>query len=320
MTIKAWFINPEEARLRAGWRIVVFLLALSAVMAVLMVVIRTVTGSGVLLSKLTSEFLTYAAVFGVSWGMLAWIDRRPLRAIGLGLHERTLTELVQGIVLGAVMMGVIFVVTLVLGMSEFQLKPLTLAQALSMTSFSLAEFTVVAIGEELLFRGYLFQTLAEGTSRLIAVIAFSLFFGFVHKSNPNATTFSLINIAIAGVWLSAAYVKTRGLWLPIGLHFSWNFFQNHVFSFPVSGLQMSDTQLGVLRDRGPEWITGGAFGPEGGALATLVIVAGTVLIWYAPMFKASPSAWMKPAAFAVPDGGDDPTAPGELAEGGSSQE
>jgi uncharacterized protein len=300
MTIKNIFINPIESRLRAGWRIALFIGAFAAVTkAVFFILIPFFTATGIVRSQLLFSFITYMIVFVVTWGMCMWIDRRPLKAVGLGLHERTLIELAQGVALGTVMMTVIFIVTLALGLSEFHLKPLTAADVMHMTSFAVAEFAVVAWGEELLFRGYMFQTLAEGTNRITAVGAFAVFFAVVHMANPNVTVFSLVNIALAGVWLSAAYFKTRGLWLPIGLHFSWNFFQSHVFSFPVSGIQMSDSQLGVLRDNGPAWITGGSFGPEGGAIATVVLVAGTLLVWYHPSFRMSARAWTIEAAAAA---------------------
>jgi uncharacterized protein len=285
-------LNPAEQRLRAGWRMAIFIGAMISIDSALLSVISGLfTRAGLIRSALLTEFITYVVVFGVTWGMCVFIDRRPLRSVGFGVHERTLIELGQGLGLGALMMAVIFTVNVGSGLASFSFKELTVTEIASMSSWSIAEFTLVAFGEELLFRGYLFQTLAEGTSRVIAVLVFAVFFAFVHIGNPNATTFSLVNIAIAGVWLSAAYFKTRGLWLPMGLHFSWNFVQNHIFSFPVSGLSMSDKQLGVLHDNGPAWLTGGTFGPEGGALATVVLIAGTLVIWYAPQFRMSASAW-----------------------------
>lgn len=293
MTIKQIFVNPMDARLRAGWRMCIFFGAFSfVVFPVIKAVGYLFSTTGLIHSQVAMLGLTYAVLFGVTWAVCAFLEKRPLRSVGFGLHERTLIELGQGIGLGTIMMAAIFGVNIAFGFASFSLKTLTFNEVAAMTSYSVAEFTIVAIGEELLFRGYLFQTLVEGTSKLIAVLLFAVFFAFVHIGNPNSTVFSFINIAIAGVWLSAAYFKTRGLWLPIGLHFSWNFFQNHVFSFPVSGLNMSDKTLGVLYDNGPAWLTGGKFGPEGGALATVALILGTLLIWYAPQVKASASAWV----------------------------
>ncbi|MGE5315592.1 MAG: lysostaphin resistance A-like protein [Acidobacteriota bacterium] len=294
MTASELFINPKEGRLRAAWRMAIFIAAFmllnSGVFAVL---IPLLTSAGIVRSRVLFTVITYLVVTVVTWGVCRWIDRRPLRSVGLGFHDRTLVELSQGLALGALMMGVIFLAITASGMAEFHWKDLSWTQAAWMAAVSFAEFAAVAWGEELLFRGYLFQTLAEGTTRITAVAVFAVFFGVVHMGNPNVTFFSLVNIAIAGVWLSAAYFKTRGLWLPVGLHFSWNFFQNHVFSFPVSGIQMSETQLGTVTDRGPEWLTGGAFGPEGGAIATVMLLAGSAFIWFSPAIRPSAWAWVK---------------------------
>ncbi|MGA9407126.1 MAG: CPBP family intramembrane glutamic endopeptidase, partial [Bacteroidota bacterium] len=156
---------------------------------------------------------------------------------------------------------------------------------------SIVIFVLGAFGEELLFRGYLFQTMVEGTGKIIAVVVFASFFGYAHASNPNITFFSLVNVALAGVWLSLAYFKTRTLWFPIALHFSWNFFQNHIFSFPVSGIQFQKFQLGVLTQSGPVWLTGGSFGPEGGALATLMLVVAGIFIYFSDWITLSEKAW-----------------------------
>jgi membrane protease YdiL (CAAX protease family) len=233
----------------------------------------------------------YAVLLFVSWVVCAFLEKRPLRSVGLGFHDRTIIELAQGIGLGTLMMALIFFVNTGFGFASFALKPLPLPQLASIVGFGVVEFAIVGFGEELLFRGYLFQTLTEGTSRLVAVIFFALFFAAAHMGNPDVTVFSLVNIALAGIWLSAAYFKTWGLWLPIGLHFSWNFFQSTIFSFPVSGMKLHDKQIGVLYDNGPAWLTGGTFGPEGGALATVMLVGATALIWYAPQVRASASAW-----------------------------
>ena len=232
----------------------VFMLLDAAVMSA---VIPLFTLTGITRSNVVMLGITYSVLFAVTWAACTFLEKRPLRSVGFGLHDRTWTELAQGLGLGTLMMTAIFAVNIAFGFASFGIKTLSLQQIVSMSSYSIAEFTLVAFGEELLFRGYLFQTLVEGTSRLIAVLLFAVCFALLHMGNPDVTAFSLINIAIAGIWLSAAYFKTRGLWLPIGLHFSWNFFQSHVFSFPVSGLKMHDTQLGVLYDNGPAWLTGG---------------------------------------------------------------
>jgi hypothetical protein len=95
--------------------------------------------------------------------------------------------------------------------------------------------------------------------------------------NPEIGMLSYVNIGLVSITLSLAYYKTRGLWLPIGMHFAWNFTQTTIFGYPTSGLPPTGLSVFDLTQSGPAWITGGAFGPEGGILATLAVIAGT---WY----------------------------------------
>jgi uncharacterized protein len=163
MTIASIFINPEESRLRAGWRMLIFLLVFAALGALVSRgLVPLLTKVGIVRSRLASQVITAVLLLIVTWVVTRFIDKRPLQSVGLGFHDRTLTELMQGVVLGTVMMGVIFAVLVSLGMAQFQLKVLTIQQALGMTAFCLAEFTLVAVNEEVMTRGYLFQTLAEG--------------------------------------------------------------------------------------------------------------------------------------------------------------
>jgi membrane protease YdiL (CAAX protease family) len=106
----------------------------------------------------------------------------------------------------------------------------------------------------------------------------SAFFGYLHASNPNATLLSTVNVAVAGLMLGAGYVLTGELAIPIGLHVTWNFFQGAVFGFPVSGLKVGGATFLSLDQGGPDLWTGGRFGPEGGLLAPVAMVAGVFLI------------------------------------------
>lgn len=139
-----------------------------------------------------------------------------------------------------------------------------------------------AVTEELVFRGVLFRNVERWTGTWIALVLTGSLFGLIHLLNPNATVLGAIAIAIeAGGMLTAAYVATRKLWLPIGLHFGWNIAASAIFSTEVSG---SNTPQGVLDATmsGPELVTGGDFGPEGSVIAVLFgVVATVVFMWLA---------------------------------------
>ncbi|WP_399884695.1 lysostaphin resistance A-like protein [Streptomyces sp. BBFR51] len=137
----------------------------------------------------------------------------------------------------------------------------------------------VAVTEEALFRGVLFRIMEERAGTVIALAVSSVLFGATHLVNTNATLWGALSIALTGgVMLSAAYVVTRSLWLPIGLHFAWNFTHAGIFGAVLSG---SDTAPHGLLDTtlsGSSLLTGGTFGPEASLLALLVCLVPTVLL------------------------------------------
>ena len=126
---------------------------------------------------------------------------------------------------------------------------------------ALFQFLIVAVGEEVLFRGIVFRMIDERWGTPVALVASALIFGFVHITNQNATVWSSVAIAVeAGLLLAAAYKWSGTLWLPIGIHWSWNFFQGPIFGFAVSGNETQSLLKSVID--GPAWLTGGSFGAE----------------------------------------------------------
>jgi hypothetical protein len=290
--MRSLFFNPELNYLRAGWRIGIFVLILVASTIVIglpsIMILQQIVG---VKSMALQMFFSYAALTVATWIMLRFLDRRPFRSVGLHFEAPWLSQLVKGILLGGGMMTVIFAVFYFSGMVTVEFRELDTVQMLFIFSNSLFLYVVVGYGEELMFRGYLFQTFVEGTNKVIATVTISVLFALAHANNPNASTFGLVNVGLAGIWLSIAYFRTESLWLPIGLHFSWNFFQGFVYSMPVSGTTSMKEQIGTAIINGPEWLTGGSFGPEGGALATVILIAGTALIYRSSWFDPSITAW-----------------------------
>ena len=138
-----------------------------------------------------------------------------------------------------------------------------------------------AVSEEMLFRGILFRWLEEFGGSWAALLLTSALFGAAHLYNPNASMVAAVGIAIeAGVMLGAAYMLTRSLWLPMGLHAAWNFTQGEVYDIPVSGTKvhgMVDAQLS-----GPPLLSGNGFGLEASLIAIVVATAfGLWLLWLA---------------------------------------
>jgi membrane protease YdiL (CAAX protease family) len=134
-----------------------------------------------------------------------------------------------------------------------------------------------AIFEEILLRGIVFRIMEEKLGSYLALAISALIFGALHLANPNSSVAAALGLAIqAGLLLGAAYMYSRSLWLPIAIHFAWNFTQSAVFGAAVSGNKVSKTWI-TSSIEGPEWLTGGGFGPEGSIQATLFCSVATVV-------------------------------------------
>ncbi|HEY6661814.1 MAG TPA: type II CAAX endopeptidase family protein [Sphingomicrobium sp.] len=140
----------------------------------------------------------------------------------------------------------------------------------------IASAIMPAFTEELLFRGILFRWLEDFGGSWLALVVTSALFGLAHIFNPNATWFSSFAIAVeAGVLLGGAYMLTRSLWMPMGLHAGWNFTQGEIFDVPVSGID--EHGLVQAQMSGPELLSGGSFGLEASIIA--LIIATAVGVW-----------------------------------------
>ncbi|GAB3030923.1 type II CAAX endopeptidase family protein [Oleiagrimonas citrea] len=128
------------------------------------------------------------------------------------------------------------------------------------------------ISEEIMFRGALFRIVEESLGTWLAVLISALAFGAIHLGNPNATLWSGLAIAIeAGVLFGLVYHVTRSLWLCMGLHAAWNVMEGPVFGTPVSGLPPHGWLQAELT--GPNWLSGGTFGPEASLITPLCCLA-----------------------------------------------
>ncbi|MFH8759208.1 lysostaphin resistance A-like protein [Streptomyces atroolivaceus] len=222
--------------------------------------------------------------------VVAAVDNNPWLQLGLGLLVSMLAVLVygwvvsktehrpdtevarkgagaaigRGMLIGVAMFGA--VITNIYVSAHYEINGLgSVSGAAGLVGFMAA----ASVTEELIFRGVLFRIIEERTGTWIALSLTGLLFGLSHLLNPNAHLWGALAIAIqAGGMLAAAYAATRTLWVPIGLHFGWNFAAAGIFSTEVSG---NHTPQGLLdtNTSGPTWVTGGDFGPEGSVYAVL---------------------------------------------------
>jgi membrane protease YdiL (CAAX protease family) len=234
--------------------------------------------------------LLNAALLVESWLFVRGLDRRSFRTVGLWFYPGWWKELMGGVGIGTGLIGLVVVVLFESGAVHYYGLTGPFSELLPRLVMAACILLLGAAFEELAFRGYGFQRLVDGVGPVVAVAVFSGLFGALHLSNPSATLLSTANTVLTGVLLSVAYLKTRALWLPIGLHWAWNFFQGPIFSLPVSGLQL---WIPLLRAEvsGAKWLTGGAYGPEGGVVQTVACLAAVV--WLARTRRVTTSLAME---------------------------
>jgi membrane protease YdiL (CAAX protease family) len=295
MSLNDIFFN-QYGRLRSGWRFLVFLISFGILAAFF------ATGAITVLSGLPVGFtpdsllalLVPFAIFATLAIFLGWLygklfENLPFRALGFWFTKNWLKDLFLGCVAGAASLCFAALLAAIFGGVSFQFNQSAGASAIFLTlGVSLLIFTVGAIFEEALFRGYMLQTLARARLFWAGLLITAFFFASAHNDNPSAGFLSWLNTLIAGVWLALAYYKTRNLWFPFGIHLMWNWFQGAILGINVSGLQKI-VSAPVLQsfDAGPEWLTGGQYGLEGGVACTIALIFSTVLIYFLPFLKPS---------------------------------
>ena len=248
----------------------------------------------VAISNLQPEYLLLASIaeaFAVTLSVFLarkFLDKRSIESLGLKLSIETLFDILAGIFITLLQMGLIYVLMSMLGWITFEgfawdFDPISLVIKNTLLFFAI--FIFVAWSEELLSRGYHLQTVASGTNLFWGVMISSAIFGLLHLGNPGATWTSTLGIFVAGIFFAFGYIRTKQLWLPMGMHLGWNFFEGVVFGFPVSGLDIY--HLTRIQVRGPEVWTGGAFGPEAGLVVLPALLVGVLLIYIYTMKRAN---------------------------------
>jgi hypothetical protein len=150
-------------------------------------------------------------------------------------------------------------------------------------------FFVAALAEEAAFRGYPLQTMTRAGLMWFGVVVTSALFSSVHLWNPNVVPgVTFANTVIAGIWLAVAYLKTRSLWFPLGVHWGWNWALGSVFGLPISGVRFFSNSILRGDDVGPAWLTGGNYGIEGGVACTIALVVFTLLVWWTRLVSPTP--------------------------------
>lgn len=219
-------------------------------------------------------------------------EQRGLAAIGLPSDKAALINLAFGFAGGMAAAALVLAGPLLTQAARIVRDPASQA-SVSSFFFVAAMLLFGSAGEEMLFRGYGFQILLRSAGTWTTVVPVGVVFALLHAGNPNANWLGLVNTAGFGILFGYAFVRSHDIWLPIGLHFGWNF-TLPLFGVNVSGLTMRLTGFTMQWSAGKMW-SGGDYGPEASLLTSAVLVVLFAYLWKAPIRRQS-SALLDPPA------------------------
>lgn len=223
-----------------------------------------------------NPWLSVLLVLALSWAFLR-LEGRHLSSLGLKLDCRWGWDLLQGLGLGLLLIGLMALI--LRGLGGFHWEPNPAFRSVHLWTGA-ATFTFVAIHEECLFRGYPFQRIAGSWGAWAAQLILAMLFALAHWRNPGLTgsirPWGILNLVLAALLLGLCYLRTRSLALPMGLHLGWNWAQGSLLGFPVSGTTFAQGPWRPVLHQSPTWMTGGAFGLEASALCTAICLVAII--------------------------------------------
>ncbi len=308
--MKGIFIN-KNSEVRSGWKIVLTFLTFYVALlitTILIMIVCTVymvvakhmpaSESQTFLKNLTnsSSFNTFSQIIQCLMMILSVVlfwkkfDKKPIREIGLINIKKGYTDLMKGLILGAISLIMVFLILLAT-------KNISLINPLTKPIFSWSLlsgfilFIFVGINEEMFARGYCMTVLKQTGNKWIVITVSALIFALLHSFNPSMSLLSYLNLFLFGLFTAYMFIKSGNLWLSIGYHITWNYFEGNVFGFQVSG-QVANGLYNV-HNQANNIINGGNFGPEGGLVVTFILFIGFIYMWkfYTPssfVFKKEP--------------------------------
>ena len=262
-----------ERKLRAPWRIVLFvgILFVALILAAWLEMAVDGAASGFGYRPLVSEWSGPLGTLLATWIVLKSVEGKSWELVGLAREAAAPKKIAYGALLGFLPIAIPSSILLLTG----ELKSISQPDGSwwGASGISFANLLPAAFGEELLLRGYIFAVLREAIGTRWTLISTSVVFGLLHMGNPGADAQSILIVMMAGFFLGSIFLATRSLYAATAAHFVWNWFMAAVLHSPVSGIAVTTPDYRVI-DSGPDWLTGGPWGPEGGFAA----VAGMFLV------------------------------------------
>jgi CAAX protease family protein len=272
--------GPSETNKYLGVLLRVGVFAFIAIASYLLfpIILLFFLGNNVPLVIATLTSFATAAVSNVI--ALRIYERGQLADIGLGWTAASRRNLLIGAAGGAGAAAIILAIPILVRAAELVRVPNEPFQWPNLLFVTLL-LLFGAVGEEMLFRGYAFQILVHAIGPFATILPMAVLFGLAHSPNGNFTWLALLNTFLWGVIFGYAFIRSGDLWLPIGLHFGWNFILP-LFGANLSGFTMGVTGFSVQWKIGDLW-SGGAYGPEGGLLTSAIVVALFFFLQRAPI-------------------------------------
>lgn len=227
------------------------------------------------------NLLSFAFISILVFIRVTKIEKRKISSIGF-CRESWFKKYIIGFALGIILMSVVVLILFLLGNVELEK---TRAQATGLSS--LLPIGIILIGwiiqggtEEVVTRGWLMNVLGARYNKILGLIISSTFFSLLHLGNDNVNFVAILNIILVGLLFGLYVMKTNNLWGACGMHSAWNFAQGNLFGFEVSGINTSIGSLVDLKLVGSDLVSGGSFGPEAGAVTSVVLLVGILIICF----------------------------------------
>lgn len=285
----------KYSELRSGWKISLNYLLVMVLMIILSMVISIFfapaiieNGGNVTDDMLSMEgnqmyFLSTVIVqnicfVGASIFMWKKFEKKKLKFMGLTNIKNNYKELCVGLALGAVTISVVATVLIISGSVKL-VNPITSPEISSDLMIGLIGFIAVGFGEEIFGRGYCMSVLKQTRNKWAILIISSIIFSAMHLANDGVGVLPLINIFLVGIVFGYMYMKSSNIWMPIGFHITWNYFQGYIWGFQVSGNEVNG--MYKLESVSGSILNGGSFGPEGGLMVTVILLLAFAFVaWY----------------------------------------
>lgn len=270
----------SDGRLQPPWSILLFLLLAASSIVVVMIALRPILQglqAMVGIPGVAAAYGTAIALLIAHWLTIRTFDPRSAAFVGLHREAARPTLLARGWILGAA--PIAFTALVLFAAGWLDIEPSTPGSWWTAAIQVSLLLLPAALYEELLARGYVFAALREWLGPTAAIAVTSIGFGLLHVNNPGSNPIPIVVVTLAGVYLAAVLVVTRSLYAVWLAHWAWNWVMAVALHIPVSGLPFDNPDYRTV-ETGPDWITGGEWGPEGGALAALGMIAGLGFLYY----------------------------------------